>query len=352
MDKSIEQFNYANYGDKLNRDETEIILRYYKPSEGEIDEVLNSLDKDKIENRRRKLRENNLLFSNIDVALSFINGTEIQEKLLTNQAFQILVRKEIKRERPIDEEDIKKTIAYCINTGQTLEIATVWGGFKNNEKGEADKVDEEAMGLIQETVKQLRKIGINVKIILYFADLHAISPYFGRSNKLFNNSRNYRKGIERIANAYNFNVLSISKSLYGFSNEILKKAIELPENISLSYIIDPKKIEEFYKLGHDYWEKADDKTKKETLQAVEKYSLKGLRETEGDEKLAILYLGSRIFEKSWFDGTNKKRIFFAYGHPNYDIQPRKTIFWHSLERGINQPPWFIDSMKYNNRGRT
>lgn len=342
MNRSIEQFNY---GDKLSRDETETILRYYKPSEGEVNEALDSLEEDKIKNRRRELKENNLPFSNIDVALSFINRTEIREKLLTNQAFQILVRKEIRRERPIDEEDIKKTIAYCINMSQTLEIATVWGGFKDNEKGEADKADKEAMDLIQETVKQLRKIGIDVKIDLYFADLHAISPYFGRNKELFNNSQNYQKGIERIANGYNFNVLSISESLYGFSNEILKKAFELPENISISYITDPKKIEEFYKLGHDYWEKADDKTKKETLQAVEKYSLKGLRETEGDEKLAILYLGSRIFEKNWLDGINEKRIFFAYGRPNYDIQPRKTIFWHSLRGGINQPPWFIDSTK-------
>lgn len=310
---------------------------------------LSDLSSIEIEERRKQLKQLSFPYSNREVVLSFTEGSELRDKFLTELGYRVLTRKEVIREQPPAKQEIKEIIFESFKKTTPVELATIWGGYKNTESGQADDADELALDLVKSTIDKLNEIAIDIKVSLYFADIHAISPYFGRNLEIAQKSKNYFQGITKMAEERGFDTTPISRSLYGFLFEDLEKALSGTEGRELFYTHDQEKEREIFKLGENFWQKADDKIKAEITQAAEKYSVSEVKTEKDLKKLAILYAGSRIFEKGWLDEIHKNGIFFAYGRPIYELQPRKTIFWHSIKGGINQPPWFMDAKKDLNK---
>lgn len=274
------------------------------------------------------------------------------EKELVNNIYHTLTRREIRREYPPAEKEIKEAISRSLENNVPIELVIVWGGFKNTEKGRADEADEMALNSIQETVDKIKELGVDAKFTIYFGDFHAFSPYYGRGASFIENSRKYYDDMERLAKENGCGeFLRVSESIYGLHPKDLEDELLTPDiEPKLCYTHDAKTQKMFLDYGQSFWENASSEIKKEIMQSAEKYASRELIEKEGLEKIALLYAGSRLYEEEWLENIHKDGIFSSYGRPIYKLQPKKTIFNYSIPKGMGQPPkseppWLRDNEK-------
>lgn len=267
------------------------------------------------------------------------------EKQQADKIYAVLTRNEIRREYPPAQAEIKKSLLECLEKKEPVELVIVWGGFKNTEKGRADQADELTLDSAKKTVDALEQLGVKVEPFIYFSNLHAISPYFGRDISFVKKSENYAQDMKEMAEQRDFQFISLSSAIYGISQYELEKSLKGEPGYKSFYIHDPKIKERFMFKGRSFWDKASEQTKQEIMQAASKYCSEEAIQKEGLENLAILYAGSRLHEKEWLEEIHRNGVFMSYGRPNYEIQPENTIACHSVKRGISKQPWLIDAEK-------
>jgi hypothetical protein len=281
----------------------------------------------------------------LDKALEMQNfqcGLDIEWK--RQMVYAILTNSEIRRSFPNCEKEIMETITHAVMKGE-LDLATFWGGFKENSTRRADEADRIAMDRIKDTMDQIRELGLRVRVAIIFADTAARCSLIGRSDS--RNSEQYFEDIRKLGEERGMKVKPLSiiydpfKEVPGVSQDNLISRYFASSALNDIMSRDArKKAEEFYV-------NADRKTLNYVMDAIDKYT--DLDKNDTNELCRVLtnYIWTRITEAMLFDRHSKDIVFFAYGHPVYDLYPKKTIFWYSIKKGVSAQPWYIDHSKFD-----
>jgi len=306
------------------------------PSKEEMREIIRSLPKDEIEKCKEALREIEVETSNKNIIAYHFHENEIRTSWLVNTVYGILTGSKIRRAFPLPEDavEIKKNIKKCIQEGKPIELVGFWGGYKESKSGRADKADKFAISRLKETVDKLKDIGVDSKVIFYFADIYAISKLVGRSTKLYIKMTDYFDDIEKMTKENGFEIIHLSKSIYGLSADEINRIGEIPYEKLFR--------EEIIEQANRIWKNVDTKTREVVLDAAKKHTTE-IGEGEKDlEDAALGYIGCKLFENEWLNEIHKDGIFFSYGNPLLvPFCPAKTIFWYSFGR-LSNPPWYTE----------